>query len=67
MFVRSVRLKLGIHKMHEIYEIQQIREIFLPTYRNSVQLCEIHCLKVVITSKQVGLLVKIKINWQHKQ
>jgi len=38
-FVRSVRLKIGIH---EIHEIQQICEIYLSKYRNPEQLCEIH-------------------------
>jgi len=46
MFARSVRLKIGIHEIHEINDIQQICEIYLPKYRNPVQLCEIHCLKV---------------------
>jgi len=34
MFVRSVSLKTGIHKIHEI---QQICEIYLPKHGNPVQ------------------------------
>jgi len=37
--VRLVRVKIGIH---EIQEIQQICEIYLPKYRNPVKSCEIH-------------------------
>ena len=41
----TVRLKIGIH---EIHEIQQVYEICLPKYRNPVHFCEIHCQKVEI-------------------